>query len=121
MADLSHILLYVDNPLASAEFYGQILQREPIELSTGFSMFEFDNGMRLGLWARSEATPEATIAGGGGELVIMLEDEEEIDACHRDWHNLGICIIQTPMDMKYGRSFVALDPDGHRVRVFTPF
>jgi predicted enzyme related to lactoylglutathione lyase len=120
MTDPSHILLYVDDPAASAEFYVHILQKDPVEVSAGFIMFELDSGLRLGLWARSEVVPDATIAGGGSELVITLDEEEDVDACHQAWHRQGICIIQPPANMQYGRSFVALDPDGNRVRVFTP-
>jgi hypothetical protein len=31
-----------------------------------------------------------------------------------------VSIIQEPTDMDFGRTFVGLDPDGHRVRVFAP-
>ena len=30
----------------------------------------------------------------------------------------GVKILQPPTDMDFGRTFVALDPDGHRLRVF---
>ncbi len=30
----------------------------------------------------------------------------------------GLTIAQAPSDMDFGRTFVALDPDGHRLRVY---
>jgi predicted enzyme related to lactoylglutathione lyase len=39
---------------------------------------------------------------------------------HRDWIARGLPIIQQPADLDFGRTFVATDPDGHRLRVFAP-
>jgi catechol 2,3-dioxygenase-like lactoylglutathione lyase family enzyme len=52
------IILYVDNPAASAAFYAALLGQAPAE--------------------------------------------------------------QSPTELDFGRTFVALDPDGHRLRVFAP-
>ena len=30
----------------------------------------------------------------------------------------GLKILQTPTDLDFGRTFVALDPDNHRLRVY---
>lgn len=32
----------------------------------------------------------------------------------------GLSIAQAPVAMDFGMTFVALDPDGHRLRVFAP-
>jgi hypothetical protein len=29
-------------------------------------------------------------------------------------------VLQRPVDLDFGRTFVVLDPDGHRLRVFAP-
>ena len=39
---------------------------------------------------------------------------------HATWVAKGLAVIQTPTDMDFGHTFVALDPDGHRLRVFAP-
>jgi predicted enzyme related to lactoylglutathione lyase len=39
---------------------------------------------------------------------------------HTDWRKRGLTIAQAPTSMDFGRTFVVLDPDGHRLRVFTP-
>jgi len=31
-----------------------------------------------------------------------------------------VSILQGPTDMEFGRTFVGLDPDGHRLRIFAP-
>ena len=39
---------------------------------------------------------------------------------HEAWVSRGVTIAQAPTDLDFGRTFVALDPDGHRLRVFRP-
>lgn len=39
---------------------------------------------------------------------------------HDDWKKRGLIIIQPPTVMDFGSNFVAVDPDGHRLRVFAP-
>jgi hypothetical protein len=39
---------------------------------------------------------------------------------HRSWAARGLSIIQSPVAMDFGYTFVALDPDAHRLRVFAP-
>jgi predicted enzyme related to lactoylglutathione lyase len=44
----------------------------------------------------------------------------DVDAVHADWAARGLAIAQPPTELDFGRTFVALDPDGHRLRVFKP-
>ncbi|WP_215780619.1 VOC family protein [Paludibacterium sp. B53371] len=120
MAIPSHVLLYVDDPDASATFYQTVLGDLPVRSDPSFVLFEQPTGLRLGLWARHSVQPEATIAGGGAELVIVLDDEDAVDERYHALQQLGLCIIQPPQDMTYGRSMVLLDPDGHRIRLLEP-
>jgi predicted enzyme related to lactoylglutathione lyase len=120
MTDPSFFLLYVDDLAISAAFYAALLGKLPVESSSSFTLFELSCGARLGLWARLNVQPTASIAGGASELGIALEDDDAVDRCHADWQARGLCIIQRPTNMVFGRTFVALDPDGHRLRVFSP-
>ena len=79
-------------------------------------MFALDSGVMLGLWSRHTVEPAATPAGGS-EIAVTVED---VDAVYADWSARGLPIVQEPTDMDFGRTFVALDPDGHRLRVFRP-
>ena len=117
MPDPTLVILYVDNPPASAAFYAQLLGRPPVEASPTFAMFATDTGPRLGLWSRHTVAPAATAPGGGSEIAFAVAD---VDAVHADWHGRGLAILQAPPDMEFGRTFVATDPDGHRLRVFAP-
>lgn len=120
MIDANFILLYVDSPAASARFYAQLLGADPIEASPTFAMFALPSGAMLGLWSHHEVEPAATAAGGGGEIATTVADAAAVDATHADWQARGLTILQAPTDLDFGRTFVALDPDGHRLRVFAP-
>ncbi len=120
MPNPSFIILYVDDPAASAGFYRDLLAREPVDASPTFAMFALDSGVMLGLWKHANVEPAASQKGGGSEVAFTVADAAEVDATHAGWRGRGLKIAQTPTDMDFGRTFVALDPDGHRLRVFAP-
>jgi predicted enzyme related to lactoylglutathione lyase len=64
--------------------------------------------------------PAASAAGGGGELGFNLATAEDVDRTYASWRGKGLRILQEPVDLDFGHTFVALDPDGHRLRVFAP-
>ncbi|MBI3776583.1 MAG: VOC family protein [Gammaproteobacteria bacterium] len=119
MLDPNFVILYVDNPSLSATFYTNLLGRPPIESSPTFVMFALASGVMLGLWARHTVAPVAK-ASGGSELAFTVESNAAVKALHADWHGHGLSIAQAPVAMDFGTTFVALDPDGHRLRVFAP-
>jgi catechol 2,3-dioxygenase-like lactoylglutathione lyase family enzyme len=118
MPHLNFVLLYVADPLCSAEFYSNILGRKPVESSPGFSMFVLDGGLKLGLWKRQDVEPSPEGAPGSVELIFSEESDQQVDERFADWTGKGIVIAQTPNRMEFGYTFVALDPDGHRLRVY---
>ena len=120
MPDPNFILLYVDNPAASAGFYTDLLGKPPVESSATFAMFALESGVMLGLWSRRTVAPAATASPGAGELAFALSDNAAVDRTFADWHARGLTIAQEPTDLDFGHTFVALDPDGHRLRVFAP-
>lgn len=121
MTTPNFVILYVDSPERSGAFYASLLGREPVESSPTFVMFVLDKGFKLGLWSRHTVEPAASGMGGGSEIVIVVADAGAVDATHADWAGRGLSILQTPTDMDFGRTFVALDPDNHRLRVYWPF
>ncbi|RWO72557.1 MAG: drug:proton antiporter [Mesorhizobium sp.] len=118
MAIPNFVILYVDQPLESGAFYSALLGREPVESSPTFVLFMLDAGFKFGLWSRHTVEPAAAMSGGGAEIVFALDTPDAVDATHADWSGRGLNILQTPTDMDFGRTFVALDPDNHRLRVY---
>lgn len=120
MIDPNFILLYVADPRVSADFYSDLLGDPPIEASPTFAMFALESGVMLGLWSRAHVEPAASMTGGGGELGFSVKDNARVDEIFFDWRERGLPILQSPTQMDFGYTFVAVDPDGHRLRVFAP-
>lgn len=111
-------ILYVADVDASVAFYAPILG-EPVERSPGFAMFVSDAGARLGLWKRDGVEPRVEAGPGASELATATS-RAEVDRLHGEWAGRGLAIAQAPTQMDFGYTFVARDPDGHRLRVFAP-
>jgi catechol 2,3-dioxygenase-like lactoylglutathione lyase family enzyme len=120
MPDPNFILLYVDSPALSARFYTGVLGKPPVESSPTFAMFALDNGIMLGLWSRHTAEPAPAAAAGGSEIAFAVPDKDAVSRLYAEWGARELRIAQAPTDLDFGHTFVALDPDGHRLRVFAP-
>ena len=120
MFEPNFILLYVDHPQRSADFYARLLKKSPIEASATFVLFALESGVMLGLWSKHTVEPAATALGGGGEIAFSVPNRQDVEHRFTDWSQQGLVMLQTLTEMDFGYTFVALDPDGHRLRVFTP-
>ncbi len=120
MPDPNFLILYVDSPSDSTRFYADLLGKPAVEASPTFAMFALENGVKLGLWSRHTVEPAAAAAAGAMEIAFAVADKDAVQSTYSDWGKRGYRIAQTPTDLDFGRTFVALDPDGHRLRVFAP-
>jgi catechol 2,3-dioxygenase-like lactoylglutathione lyase family enzyme len=120
VTDPNFILLYVDNPQLSADFYAGLLGKEPVESSPTFAMFPLQNGVMLGLWSRHTVEPAMNGTPGAGELAFSVKDPQAVHDLYQEWAARKMRIAQAPTELDFGFTFVALDPDGHRLRVFAP-
>jgi catechol 2,3-dioxygenase-like lactoylglutathione lyase family enzyme len=120
MPNFSFVLLYVENPPASAAFYADLLGRPAIESSPTFAILPLSDGVMLGLWLRKAVEPTAAAPAGASEVAFTVADAAAVKATFADWKQRGLKIIQEPVQMDFGHTFVATDPDGHRLRVFVP-
>lgn len=114
-------ILYVNDLEASTRFYTELLGQQPEEGSPSFTMYHFSNNTTLGLKTVQSVEPKAILSGGGGgEMGFTVEHIEAIDTLYAEWTKRGLSILHAPAQMNYGYTFVAVDPDGYRIRVFTP-
>ena len=118
--DPNFIILYVDSTPASARFYADLLGKQPVEQSPTFAMFALGSGVMLGLWSRNTVEPASAAGASSGELAFAVADKAAVAATYADWGKRGLRVAQAPTDLDFGHTFVALDPDGHRLRVFAP-
>lgn len=120
MPDFNFLLLHVEDPSVSAAFYNKLLDIPILDQSPGFAMLPLRDGVMLGLWSRDTVEPKSTGQTGASEIAFVAADANAVATTHADWQGRGLPILQAPTQMSFGTTFVALDPDGHRLRVFAP-
>ncbi len=113
--NLGFVLLFVSNPQKSGLYYQDLFEIQPIEESSTFAMFALKNGVMLGLWSKYTAEPRIEATPGALEICFPAED---VDALYEEWGKKHVTVCQKPTDMDFGRTFVVLDPDGHRIRIY---
>ena len=111
------LLLYVADPAISVAFYSKVLARSPVEQSPTFALFILDSGLALGLWRKDGVTPSPANQPGACDLGFKVAPDR-IAQMHHDWQQMGATIALPPTKLDFGTSFVATDPDGHRLRVY---
>lgn len=82
--------------------------------------FSFENGLTFSLWSLHAKN---FVSGGTGhrcELSFLVENEDIVREMRKQWEKLGVMIEQDLHEAAFGLTFVALDPDGHRIRVCIP-
>lgn len=114
------LLLYVHNPMESASFYEKLFKTKPVASFPTYVAFTFANGFTLSLWSTQA---QNFVSGGQGhrsEVAFMVPSEDQVKTLRNEWKNLGVQIEQDLHEAVFGLTFVALDPDGHRIRVCMP-
>ncbi|MBA2710934.1 MAG: VOC family protein [Tatlockia sp.] len=116
MIEPNAIVLYVEDLALSSEFYTNLLGLSLEEDSPTFHSFTLSKGMGLGLKAK-HSVPETVSRNSCSELAFILENKDKVDELFAEWQKKEIEFAQGPSDLAYGYAFVALDPDGNRLRV----
>ena len=114
------IFLYVTNPQASAAFYASLLGRPPEASHPTYVAFALQNGLFLGLWSTTARDFVSGGSGNRGEIAFMVPDDTEVLTLHERWTAMSVTIEQPLHEAVFGLTFVAQDPDGHRIRVCKP-
>lgn len=118
LPNASFVILFVSSPIESGAFYSRLLDLTPIEQSPTFVLFALPSGLMLGLWSKKTATPAVMAAGGGSEICFSEDSAEKVQSIYDRWKQLDIPIAQKPTTMDgMSLTFVAVDPDGHRIRI----
>lgn len=117
MLNFDFVLLHVADPLVSADFYSGLLGKPVVESSPGFAMLPLNDKIMLGLWLASDAAPGGGGRPGASEISFDVTDGAALSEIHADWTGKGLPILIEPVEMPFGQTFVAADPDGHRIRV----
>lgn len=120
MTDFNLVVLYVSDAAASSAFYKELLDQPIAQSSPKFAMLPLGKESMLGLWQREAVEPRTGNETGGTEVAFTVANADAVQATFDAWKARGLKIAQAPTAMSFGHTFVALDPDGHRLRVLAP-
>ena len=104
-------------PLASADFYASPLGKPPVEPT--FVMFARGSGVMWGCGRATPCSPWPRAPREAASWPSRLPMPRPCTPPTADWKKRGLTIAQEPAEGP-AHTFVALDPDGHRLRVFAP-
>ena len=113
----NQFIFYVEKPLESALFYEKLFFKKPVFSTPNYVSFSFENGVYFSLWGTQAKNFVSGGTGHRSELAYLVTDEVSIRELRKQWGELGVTIEEDLFEAVFGLTFVALDPDGHRIRV----
>ena len=113
----NQFIFYVQNPLESTKFYEKIFLKKPDLITPNYVSFSFENGLYFSLWSTQAKNFVSGGTGHRSELAYLVPDEASVRELRKQWVELGVIIEEDLFEAIFGLTFVALDPDGHRIRV----
>ena len=110
-------IVYVSDVESSVKFYTELLDLKVAFESPRYVAMNLGAGAYLALWTgKKEELEKAT--GRISEVCLNLAGgEEDILATYDLWRSKGVSIAEEPHQDVFGTTFIALDPDGNRIRV----
>lgn len=117
--DLGLVILYVRDIAAAQAFYTDVLGLTVVEALSGptFVSLRPAGGSLVALQDRATAKfpPKDEVGAGGVELSFAVDD---VDATWQRWQQHGVTLVTEPMDLPFGRYFMARDPEGYYLSVY---
>jgi len=114
------IMVYVRDLDRSVALYRQLLGVEADRPSPVFAQLPLSSGVALEMWQLEAVQPAPEVAGGAVEIGFLATSREEVEQTRATWVGLGLTILAEPMDVPFGYTTLAVDPDGHRLRMLLP-
>lgn len=117
--DLGFVILYVRDMEKVKAFYTETLGLTVVEevSSPNFVTLRPAGGSLIALQDKAAARfpPKDEEQAGSVELSFAVDD---VDGTWRHWKDLGVEMVSEPMDLPFGRYFMARDPEGHYLSVY---
>jgi predicted enzyme related to lactoylglutathione lyase len=117
--NLGFVILYVSDMAASKAFYTDVVGLTVVEevSSPNFVTLRGEGGSLLSLQNKATAQfpPKDESSNGGVELSFAAED---VDDAWRRWQARGVTLVTEPLDLPFGRYFMARDPEGYYLSVY---
>ena len=117
--NLGFVILYVDDMDKAKKFYTDTLDMAVVEAisSPTFVTLRPTGGSLVALQDKAAAKfpPKDETQSGSVELSFEADD---VDATWRRWQEQGVELLGDPVDLPFGRYFMAKDPEGHYLSVY---
>ncbi|MEO8612985.1 MAG: VOC family protein [Chloroflexota bacterium] len=116
--NLNYIILYVQDINKLKTFYTDVLGMEVVEAGSSptFVTLCLPEGARIGLQDKSTSKlPPAQEKAGSVELSFAVDD---VDTTWKHWQEKGVELVSDPVDLPFGRYFLAKDPEGHYLSAY---
>ncbi len=117
--NLGFVILYVRDIDRVKAFYTDILGLSVVEKVSGphFITLRSDGGSLLALQDKATAQfpPKSEERPGSVELSFEVDD---VDGTWRLWKEQGVELVTDPIDLPFGRYFMAKDPEGCYLSVY---
>jgi predicted enzyme related to lactoylglutathione lyase len=117
--NLGFVILYVDDVAKVKAFYTDLLDMSVVEEISGphFVTLRPSSGSLVALQdnATAQLPPKDEKQSGSVELSFAVDD---VDATWQLWKEHGVELLSEPMDLPFGRYFIAKDPEGHYVSAY---
>jgi predicted enzyme related to lactoylglutathione lyase len=112
--NLGFVVLYVQDMKKVKSFYTDVLGLTVVEevSSSTFVTLRADGGSLLALQDKTAALmpPAREDQPGSVELSFEVDD---VDETWTHWKEQGVTVAADPVDLPFGRYFLAQDPEGH--------
>ncbi|MBX3064342.1 MAG: VOC family protein [Anaerolineae bacterium] len=117
--NLNYIIVYANDINKMTKFYIEALGMSIVEAhsSPTFVTLSSDSGAMIGLQDKSasQLPPRDETQPGTVELSFAADD---VDATWKQWQQNGVEMITEPLDLPFGRYFMAKDVEGHYLSVY---
>lgn len=116
--NLNFVILYVHDLEKEKAFYTQVLGLTVWEDQSGpnFVSLRTAGGATIGLQDRTASRLPARLeAPGSVELSFEVDD---VDSTWKQWKEKGVDLVTEPIDLPFGRYFMAKDPEGHYLSAY---
>jgi predicted enzyme related to lactoylglutathione lyase len=116
---LNYVIVYVQDVKQETEFYTQALGMSVVEAASSptFVTLRSDGGAMIGLQDKrtSQLPPKDEEHAGRLELSFEVDD---VDATWKRWKECGVEMVTEPVNLPFGRYFMAKDPEGHYLSAY---
>lgn len=110
-------IVYVNDAPSAARFYGDLLHLSPDLETPGYISFNLGSGADLSLWSGQFDHLSPDVPRTSEVCLALPGGPDELDETFHEWQAKGVTILEEPHDAVFGRTFLAADPDGNRIRV----